>query len=223
MRTVTSPDSTYVTIFDPAKPTDVCKVWTSLAAYCSGAGTDCNCYSAGAYVPDQWNSLARGCATYAEDPHCSGADTDPWCRLASTAFYATDDCTTSGLGPRTTPFGAFMKAITSENSASVLAAPSSSAAQGVGQDSSSASMTDSSSQATTSCPVPQSFEGPGTIADCQSFGPSQYSTTASLPSSAASTSAPAPISTPNLSTTLEADSKNIVGFVLTVIVLTWYT
>ena len=53
---------TYITVFDPAQPTNACSAWSSLSSYCSGGGTNCACYSSSYYVPDQWNSLAAVCA-----------------------------------------------------------------------------------------------------------------------------------------------------------------
>ncbi|KAN0089935.1 hypothetical protein V8E51_018514 [Hyaloscypha variabilis] len=53
---------TYITVFDPAQPTNACSAWSSLSVYCSGGGTNCACYSGSYYVPDQWNSLAAVCA-----------------------------------------------------------------------------------------------------------------------------------------------------------------
>jgi hypothetical protein len=50
------------TTWDPARPSDVCNALVSLAKYCQGASTSCACYSGAYYVPDQWNSLAAGCA-----------------------------------------------------------------------------------------------------------------------------------------------------------------
>ncbi|KAL9105699.1 MAG: hypothetical protein Q9227_009183 [Pyrenula ochraceoflavens] len=87
-RTVTSPRRKTITdTFDPSEPTDICSAWTSLVTYCGRAGTSCGCYSSTYYVPDQWNSLAAGCASFTT--RCVGPNGPPakqhQCQIAETA------------------------------------------------------------------------------------------------------------------------------------------
>ena len=94
-RTVRSPkEHTITSTFNPSEPTDVCRAWTSLATYCGDVGKKCACYSGTYYVPDQWNSLAAGCAVLTT--RCSGTDgttKDPWCEIGKTASDYTNYCT----------------------------------------------------------------------------------------------------------------------------------
>ncbi|KAM7183374.1 hypothetical protein V8F20_012642 [Naviculisporaceae sp. PSN 640] len=49
-------------VVDQTLATKACDAWSTLSAYCGGAGTSCACYSGTYYVPDQWNTLAGYCA-----------------------------------------------------------------------------------------------------------------------------------------------------------------
>ncbi|KAJ4294212.1 hypothetical protein N0V90_007902 [Kalmusia sp. IMI 367209] len=90
-------EHTITATFDPSKPTDICRAWKSLVTYCGDAGEACACYSGTYYVPDQWNSLAAGCAVMTT--RCTGADEssastdDPWCEIGQTASDYTNYCT----------------------------------------------------------------------------------------------------------------------------------
>ncbi|KAL1606148.1 hypothetical protein SLS60_003549 [Paraconiothyrium brasiliense] len=82
----TAPTDHMVTqTFTPTEATDACSLWSSLRSYCGNAGQDCACKSGSYWVPDQWNSLAKGCAR--ATTKCSGMDVDDdvWCRLGQTA------------------------------------------------------------------------------------------------------------------------------------------
>ncbi|PVI00141.1 hypothetical protein DM02DRAFT_655693 [Periconia macrospinosa] len=96
-QTITSPATHTVTAsFDPRKPLDACRAWTNLATYCSGGGEACACYSGTYYVPDQWNSLAAGCAEVTSKcPKESSSSGDGWCAVASTAASHVSYCTNS--------------------------------------------------------------------------------------------------------------------------------
>lgn len=84
--TATSADLTITATFDPSEATDACSAWSTLRSYCGDSGEDCACYSGTYYVPDQWNSLADGCASVTS--RCSGTDTDDatWCQFGKTAY-----------------------------------------------------------------------------------------------------------------------------------------
>jgi hypothetical protein len=86
-RKATSPtEHEIIAKFTPTAATDVCKAWSTLRSYCGSAGRKCACYSGTYYVPDQWNSLADGCASVTT--RCGGTDIDDdvWCRFGSTAY-----------------------------------------------------------------------------------------------------------------------------------------
>jgi len=91
-QTVESPTERVITAtFQPLKPTDVCRAWTSLATYCGNEGEACACYSGTYYVPDQWNSLAARCAVLTT--RCASSTEDPWCQVGRTASDYTGYCT----------------------------------------------------------------------------------------------------------------------------------
>jgi len=83
-------------VFDPAKPTDVCIAWSSLDQYCNGGNTDidtsCICYSSTYYVPRMWNSLAAGCASITSS--CDDDDDSTECSVRSAALDARTYCAT---------------------------------------------------------------------------------------------------------------------------------
>ncbi|CAI6336229.1 unnamed protein product [Periconia digitata] len=88
-----------------------CRVLTALAGYCGEDGGEaCACYSATYYVPDQWNSLAAGCAVATSKcAKQSTASEDSWCEVARTAAKNTDYCTrsfASSDGPEVVKFAA---------------------------------------------------------------------------------------------------------------------
>ncbi|KAK0272389.1 hypothetical protein LTR35_012972 [Friedmanniomyces endolithicus] len=109
---------TITTTFDPTKPTDVCRVWKSVAGYCASGGTQCACYSGSYYVPDQWNTLASICAQQTSqcpsstaNPSNGTASTADWCSLASQAASFSDYCPTSVANTTTVAFAASMTAV----------------------------------------------------------------------------------------------------------------
>ncbi|KAK1072781.1 hypothetical protein LTR74_002296 [Friedmanniomyces endolithicus] len=109
---------TITTTFDPTKPTDVCRVWKSVAGYCASGGTQCACYSGSYYVPDQWNTLASICAQQTSQcpsstasPSNGTASTADWCSLASQAASFSDYCPTSIANTTTVAFAASMTAV----------------------------------------------------------------------------------------------------------------
>lgn len=81
------------TPFNPAKATDACYAWSSLHAYCDGAGQDCACSSGAFYVPDQYNSIADGCASVTTKCGDDAAATDArWCAIGKSAAKQTTYC-----------------------------------------------------------------------------------------------------------------------------------
>ena len=86
---------TITATFNPQDHKDVCRAWTSLATYCSDAGTRCACYSGTYYVPDQWNSLAAGCASMTTTCRGSASTADAWCQIGKTASQYTNYCSQS--------------------------------------------------------------------------------------------------------------------------------
>jgi len=101
-----------ITAFNPRRYQDVCGVWTSLVSYCGAEASVCPCNSGAYYVPDQFNSLAAGCATLIQSARsCPGpnAPVDPndyWCSLHSIALANTDYCPTDVPGTTTDRFAA---------------------------------------------------------------------------------------------------------------------
>jgi hypothetical protein len=90
-RTVKDTRDTITATFHPTRPTDICRAWNSLATYCGDGGNeDCACYSGSYYVPDQWNSLAAGCAVLTST--CTSTE-DVWCQMGQSAASLTDYCT----------------------------------------------------------------------------------------------------------------------------------
>lgn len=83
-------------VFNPAKPTEVCIAWSSLDHYCNDgyddADTSCICYSSTYYVPRMWNSLADGCASITSS--CDDSDDSPECQVRSAALAARTYCAT---------------------------------------------------------------------------------------------------------------------------------
>jgi hypothetical protein len=91
-RTVEKPTEHPITAtFDPHQSKHICRAWSTLASYCDGAGGECACYSGTYYVPDQWNSLAVGCAVMTT--RCDASSDDPWCKIGRKASSYTSYCT----------------------------------------------------------------------------------------------------------------------------------
>jgi hypothetical protein len=89
----TSPrEDDIIATFKPKEATDACKAWSTLRSFCGSAGKDCACYSGTYYVPDQWNSLADGCASVTSKCGGTGTDDDVWCRFGSTAYEYNTYC-----------------------------------------------------------------------------------------------------------------------------------
>ncbi|TKA83859.1 hypothetical protein B0A55_00164 [Friedmanniomyces simplex] len=155
-QTAQSPSAqTTITTFDPAQPTDICKAMTSLGGYCANGGTQCACYSGSYYVPDQWNSLAAGCARLTSacpsysNGTASAAASGSWCSLASQAAALREYCPTSIAGTTTVAFAAEMTSTT----------PTAVAAAGV-----------TSTAGSTSAPSPTTDSGSGSSTSTESQG-----------------------------------------------------
>ncbi|KAK0334101.1 hypothetical protein LTR59_015186 [Friedmanniomyces endolithicus] len=130
---------TITTTFDPTQPTDVCRVWRSIAGYCASGGTQCACYSGSYYVPDQWNTLASICAqqtsqctisTASPNNGTAGlsdgtASTADWCSLASQAASFSNYCPTSIANTTTVAFAASMTAVSATTTGIGTPAPTS--------------------------------------------------------------------------------------------------
>jgi hypothetical protein len=81
--------------FDPHDPKHICRAWSSLGSYCKDEDEACACYSGTHYVPDQWNSLAAGCAVLTTRcTEATNSRNDPWCQMALTASSASTYCPT---------------------------------------------------------------------------------------------------------------------------------
>lgn len=90
---------TITSTWNPAKPTDVCYAWSSLHAYCGGAGMECACSSSKYYVPAQYNALAADCArvtTRCSDSGGSDATDAAWCEIGKTAASYSNYCDDEG-------------------------------------------------------------------------------------------------------------------------------
>ncbi|KAK0259907.1 hypothetical protein LTR35_016282 [Friedmanniomyces endolithicus] len=132
-KTAQSPyTETITTTFDPTQPTDVCRVWKSIAGYCASGGTQCACYSGSYYVPDQWNTLASICAQQTSQcpsstasPSNGTAGTADWCSLASRAASFSDYCPTSIANTTTVAFAASMTAVSATTTATDTSTPTS--------------------------------------------------------------------------------------------------
>lgn len=90
---------TITSTWNPARPTDVCYAWSSLHAYCDGAGTECACSSSKYYVPAQYNALAADCARVTA--RCSDSDDADeadaaWCDIGRTAASYSNYCDDAG-------------------------------------------------------------------------------------------------------------------------------
>lgn len=92
--TVTESTATATITFNPAKATDVCGAFGTLRSYCGAdsAGTECACYSSTYYVPEQWNSLAAGCAQIEPDGCSLEDDSKALCPLVSSASASLSFC-----------------------------------------------------------------------------------------------------------------------------------
>lgn len=90
-RMATAPKETkVVSTFSPLNAAHVCRAWSTMVSYCGDGSEDCACFSGTHYVPDQWNSLAAGCAPVTS--RCDDSTDDPWCLWGRKAAENTAYC-----------------------------------------------------------------------------------------------------------------------------------